>query len=366
MFAYRKLRNAMERLGKIYKFLRGRQLDCVLVKDVPTIRYLTGFTGDSSLLYVDERVAVLVTDGRYTEQARQQLKLCHVQEYKATSDHAIWDAAAALIGDKRRIGFDGDFYSFTEGTLLKSLLPASAELVNLDLRPMRMVKDERELKSLWQAFKIADAALERLLKELHSGMSEKEAAARLEYYMRSLGSEGVSFDTIVASGYRSALPHGAPSDKKLEVGDFVTFDYGATYGGYHSDTTRTVVMGMANSWHREIYAVVEEAHYRGIKNAKPGMTGRELDALIRDYIASRGYGKYFNHGLGHGVGLEIHELPNINTRGDIVLEPGMVFSIEPGIYIPGKGGVRIEDTVVLTDEGAKSLTGLKDNLLEIV
>ena len=184
--------------------------------------------------------------------------------------------------------------------------------------------------------------------------------------MRSLGSEGVSFDTIVASGYRSALPHGAPTDKTLEVGDFVTFDYGAICDGYHSDTTRTVVLGMANSWHREIYTIVEEAHYRGIKNAKPGMTGKELDGLIRDYITSRGYGKYFNHGLGHGVGLEIHELPNINSRGDVILEPGMVFSIEPGIYIPGKGGVRIEDTVVLTADGARSLTGLKDSLLEIV
>ena len=356
----------MERLGKLFKFLRRHELDCILVKDVPTIRYLTGFTGDSSLLYADDRVAILLTDGRYTEQARSQMKYCRVLEYKTASSHAIWDAAVELIGAKARVGFDADAYSYTEGSLLGELLPESARLVPVDLRPLRMVKDERELKSLWQAFKIADAAFEHLLKELHSGMSEKEAAARLEYYMRSLGSEGVSFDTIVASGYRSALPHGAPTDKTLEVGDFVTFDYGAICDGYHSDTTRTVVLGMANSWHREIYTIVEEAHYRGIKNAKPGMTGKELDGLIRDYITSRGYGKYFNHGLGHGVGLEIHELPNINSRGDVILEPGMVFSIEPGIYIPGKGGVRIEDTVVLTADGARSLTGLKDSLLEIV
>ena len=264
----------MERLGKLFKFLRGHELDCILVKDVPTIRYLTGFTGDSSLLYADDRVAILLTDGRYTEQARSQMKYCRVLEYKPASSHAIWDAAVELIGAKARVGFDADAYSYTEGSLLGELLPESARLVPVDLRPLRMVKDERELKSLWQAFKIADAAFEHLLKELHSGMSEKEAAARLEYYMRSLGSEGVSFDTIVASGYRSALPHGAPTDKTLEVGDFVTFDYGAICDGYHSDTTRTVVLGMANSWHREIYTIVEEAHYRGIKNAKPGMTGK--------------------------------------------------------------------------------------------
>jgi len=228
------------------------------------------------------------------------------------------------------------------------------------------VKDERELECLWQAHKIADAAFEQLLKELKAGMTEKELAARLEYYMRSLGSDGVSFDTIVASGHRSALPHGAPTDKVVEVGDFVTFDFGALYNGYHSDTTRTVVMGMANSWHREIYTVVQEAQYRGLKAAKPGITGKELDAEIREYLESRGYGKYFNHGLGHGVGLEIHELPNINSRGDIVLQEGMVFTIEPGVYIQGRGGVRIEDTVVLTKEGTHSLTALKKTLTEIV
>ena len=197
-------------------------------------------------------------------------------------------------------------------------------------------------------------------------LTEKELAAHLEYYMRSLGSEGVSFDTIVASGYRSAMPHGAASDKVVEVGDFVTFDFGAIYGGYHSDCTRTVVMGMANSWHKEIYSVVQEAQYRGMKAAKPGMTGAELDALVREYIEQRGYGKNFSHGLGHGVGLEIHELPWINRKGDIPLEPGMTFTIEPGIYIQGKGGVRIEDTAVMTKEGAQSLTGLKKQLIEVV
>ncbi len=352
----------MERIGKIFKFMKEHDLPCIAIKDVYTIRYLTGFTGDSSILYADDRIAVLVTDGRYIDQARSELKYCRVQEYKGN----IWETIAELAGAHQKVGFDGDAFSYEDAKALQAALAAAVEMVSVSLRTLRLIKDERELESLWQASKIADGAFERLLKEIKAGMTEKELAARLEYYMRSLGSEGVSFDTIVASGHRSALPHGAPTDKVVEVGDFVTFDFGAMYNGYHSDTTRTIVMGMANSWHREIYTVVQEAQYRGMKAAKPGITGKELDAEIRDYIESRGYGRYFTHGLGHGVGLEIHELPNINSKGDIPLQEGMVFSIEPGIYIQGRGGVRIEDTVVLTKEGAHSLTTLKKTLMEIV
>ena len=352
----------MERIGKIFKFMKEHDLPCITIKDVYTIRYLTGFTGDSSILYADDRIAVLVTDGRYIDQACSELKYCRVQEYKGN----IWETIAELAGAHQKVGFDGDAFSYEDAKALQAALAATVEMVSVSLRTLRLIKDERELESLWQASKIADGAFERLLKEIKAGMTEKELAARLEYYMRSLGSEGVSFDTIVASGHRSALPHGAPTDKVVEVGDFVTLDFGAMYNGYHSDTTRTIVMGMANSWHREIYTVVQEAQYRGMKAAKPGITGKELDAEIRDYIESRGYGRYFTHGLGHGVGLEIHELPNINSKGDIPLQEGMVFSIEPGIYIQGRGGVRIEDTVVLTREGARSLTALKKTLTEIV
>jgi Xaa-Pro aminopeptidase len=352
----------MERIGRIFKFMKEHDLPCIAIKDICTIRYLTGFTGDSSILYADDRIAVLVTDGRYTDQARSELKYCRVKEYKGN----IWETVAQLAGAHQKVGFDGDAYTYEDARALQKALPNTIEMVSVSLRALRLIKDERELENLWQAAKIADGAFERLLKEIKAGMTEKELAARLEYYMRSLGSEGVSFDTIVASGHRSALPHGAPTDKIIEVGDFVTFDFGALYNGYHSDITRTVVMGMANSWHRELYTVVQEAQYRGMKAARPGITGQELDKEIRDYIESRGYGKYFTHGLGHGVGLEIHELPNINSKGDIVLQEGMVFSIEPGVYIQGRGGVRIEDTVVLTKEGVHSLTTLKKTLTEIV
>ena len=356
----------MERTGRIFRFLESQHLDCLVTNEENTIRYLTGFTGTDSILYADDNKAVLITDGRYIFQARQEVRYCQVKEYLAENAESIWQAVVEEIGTAPKVAFDRTSFLYDEIETLKRLLGAGHELIPVELRSLRMVKDESELKSLWQAFKISDEAFNRVLAELKPGMTEKELAAHLEYYMRSLGSEKVSFDTIVASGYRSALPHGMPTDKVVEVGDFVTFDFGAVYNCHHSDTTRTVVMGMANSWHKEIYTIVEEAQYRGLKSAKPGITGRELDALVRDYIESRGYGKSFNHGLGHGVGLEIHELPNINKRGDIPLEAGMTFTIEPGIYIPGKGGVRIEDTVVLTRDGARVLTTLKKQLLEIV
>ena len=237
---------------------------------------------------------------------------------------------------------------------------------SVDFSGIRQIKDNKELEMMVHAARIADEAFFKILDDIKPGRTERSLAGRLEYYMRALGSEKVSFDTIVASGVRSALPHGMASDKVIEVGDFITFDFGAVYKGYNSDMTRTVVLGMAMDWHKEIYTVVQEAQYKGMKAARTGMTGRELDAIVRDSIAACGYGDYFVHGLGHGVGLEIHELPNINKRGNAKLETGMIFTIEPGIYIPGKGGVRIEDTVVLTEDGAKALNGVKKQLIEIV
>lgn len=351
----------MTRANKVWEIMAKEQLDCVIIKDITTIRYLTGFSGDSSLLYIDKVKGVLITDGRYTEQAKGEIKLFQVLEYTGS----IWAAAAELAKNAATVGFDGGCYTFADYIELQSLLDKT-ELKSIDLSGIRMIKDKKELELMLKAASIADEAFIKLLDDIRPGRTERSLAGRLEYYMRALGSEKTSFDTIVASGVRSALPHGMASDKTVEIGDFITFDFGAVYGGYHSDMTRTVVLGMANSWHKEIYTVVEEAQRKGIKAARCGMTGRELDAVVRECITSCGYGDYFVHGLGHGVGLEIHELPNINKKGNIQLETGMIFTIEPGIYIPGKGGVRIEDTVVLTEEGAKALNGVKKQLIEIV
>lgn len=358
----------MTRLSNILEAMIQKNVDGVLLKDENTIRYISGFTGDSSLLYIDRTNAVLITDGRYTEQARLEMSnLFRVLEYKPADSHSIWRAAVEIAQASRvkALGFDGSWYSYSDYSALKSLTEG-VELVSVDFSGIRMVKDEEELKLLETAAKISDEAFMKLLGDIKPGLTEMELAARLEYYMRELGSEKVSFDTIVASGERGALPHGMASMKKVEMGELITFDFGAVYKGYHADITRTVMLGMANSWQREIYTLVEEAQLRGLRSAKIGMTGQELDAIVRQVIVDCGYGENFIHGLGHGVGLEIHELPNINKRGNIILEKNMVFSIEPGIYIPGKGGVRIEDSVVLTEEGARPLNTVKKQLIEIV
>lgn len=336
-------------------------VDCVVIKNRNTIRYLTGFTGDAGLLYLDKNQGVLVTDGRFTEQATAQVKPFQVLEYKGS----IWTELANLAKSSQRIGFDGDRFSYDEYKRFSECVPGK-ELVSVDLNGIRIVKEKQELENLIAAAKIGDEAFLKLLPEIHQGMTEKTLAAQLEYYMKCSGSEKTSFDTIVASGPRSALPHGMPTDRVLETGDFVTFDFGAMYNGYHSDMTRTVVVGKATDWHKEIYSAVEDAQRFGVQTAKVGMTGAELDALVRKEIANRGFEKYFIHGTGHGVGLEIHELPNINRIGNTKLEEGMVFSVEPGIYIPAKGGVRIEDTVILTRDGAQPLNGIGHQLIEVI
>lgn len=336
-------------------------VDCVVIKNRNTIRYLTGFTGDAGLFYLDKNQGVLVTDGRFTEQATAQVKPFQVLEYKGS----IWTELANLAKSSQRIGFDGDRFSYDEYKRFSECVPGK-ELVSVDLNGIRIVKEKQELENLVAAAKIGDEAFLKLLPEIHQGMTEKALAAQLEYYMKCLGSEKTSFDTIVASGPRSALPHGMPTDRVLETGDFVTFDFGAMYNGYHSDMTRTVVVGKATDWHKEIYSAVEDAQRFGVQTAKVGMTGAELDALVRKEIANRGFEKYFIHGTGHGVGLEIHELPNINRIGNTKLEEGMVFSVEPGIYIPAKGGVRIEDTVILTRDGAQPLNGIGHQLIEVI
>ena len=358
----------MTRLNKVLNVMARSGVEAVLLKDENTIRYVTGFSGDSSLLYLDNKHAVLITDGRYTEQARLEMSnMFKVLEYKAVDSKSIWRAAVELAKESRvnTLGFDGAWYSYAEFSVLAEVAEGM-KLESLDFSDIRMVKDKQELELLKHAAWIADRAFTKLLLDIKPGCTERELAARLEYYMRELGSEKVSFDTIVASGERGALPHGVATEKRIEGGELITFDFGAVYKGYHSDITRTVMMGMATGWQKEVYAVVEAAQRRGIKEAQIGMTGKEVDAIVRQFIADSGYGDYFVHGLGHGVGMEIHEMPSINKRGETVLEDGMVFTIEPGIYIPGKGGVRIEDTVVLTEGGAVPLNTVRKQLIEIV
>lgn len=350
----------MTRLEHLRSYLRQSELNGIFIKGLASLRYFTGFTGDDSLAFIDDQRVFLFTDSRYTLQAAREAPNAAVIE----QHEGIW-AEVAKKSFGKKIGFEGDFFTYSDFMALTANVP-NKEWINVNLTALRIVKEREELELLKKAVAISDQAFEAIIPELSVGMTELEAAALLEYKMREFGSEGVAFPTIVASGWRSALPHGIASEKPFALGDFVTFDFGAVFKGYHSDITRTIVIGKAELWHKEIYGVVQEAQLLGCRTAKADITGAELDAVVREYIASKGYGEYFGHGLGHGVGLEIHELPVASKKGLELLQPNMTLTIEPGIYIPGRGGVRIEDTVVITPEGCQILTGVSKQLLEII
>ncbi len=351
------------RLAKLRKFLQKNGVEAVLINSLENISYFSGFRGDDSFVLVTPRCAVILTDFRYVEQARRQSSCCEVIEYKKS----LFDAVAAVY-EKERIqtaGFEGDAYSYNQYTKLAAAFPAVYK--PLDLTPLRMVKDEAELKKLKQAVAISDAAFRHVLTILRAGLTEVAVAAELENVMRRLGSERPAFATIVASGARGSLPHGTATQKPIACGDFVTMDFGAVYEGYHSDMTRTVCIGKANAKQREIYATVLEAQLLGTKTIRAGKSCKDVDAAVRQYLASAGYGKYFGHGLGHGVGLAIHELPHLSPKSaaDALLTRNMTVTIEPGVYLPKWGGVRIEDTVAVTENGCEILTASDKQLLEI-
>ena len=347
----------MTRINKVLELMAKLTVDSVIIKDVTTIRYLTGFTGDSSLFYLDRQQGVLITDGRYTQQAKNELKLFKVLEYTPVNANSIWETAAALAkkAGAQVVGFDGAWYSYNDYVTLNELL-GEIPMESMDFSGIRMIKDKKELELLLKAASIADEAFVELLDDIRPGRTERSLAGRLEYYMRAHGSEKNSFDTIVASGARSALPHGMASDKVVEIGDFITFDFGAVYRGYHSDMTRTVFLGTVSDRQRQIYEVVLEANRRGIAAAKPGNRMRDVDNAARSYIEEMGFGRYFTHRTGHSIGLEVHEAGDVSAVNDAVIQPGQCFSVEPGIYIPEENiGIRIEDLVLITEDGCEVL-----------
>lgn len=339
--------------------LHDENLKGVFIKGSVSIRYFTGFTGDDSLLYVDSTHKIIITDSRYILQAKNEAPDCEIIEHSG-----MWLEAGKLqLAGK--VALDGDYFSYSEQCALAAALP-NVVWENVDLVALRRVKTALELEFITKAVAISDRAFAELIPHIKVGMSELELAAQLEFNMRKLGSEGVAFSTIVASGIRSALPHGMPTEKIVEKGDFITFDFGATYKGYRSDITRTLVLSKATAWQREVYDIVLQANLLGENSVKEGITGFDVDAKVRQFIADNGYGAYFGHGLGHGVGMDIHEQPVLSRRGPKTILPvNAVVTIEPGIYIPGKGGVRIEDTVVVTQDGCHILTATPKQLLEI-
>ncbi|MBM7564358.1 M24 family metallopeptidase [Paenibacillus sacheonensis] len=344
------------RIAGLREKLQQIGVDAFLVTNAVNRRYISAFTGSSGVLLVSQKDSWLLTDFRYMTQAPEQaVDFAVVQHAPKWIDTVKELAVSAGI---KRLAFEQDTVVFSEYTAWKSTLGDAVELVPVSgvIEELRLYKDESELAIMRDACKLADDTFQHMLTFIKPGLREREVALEMEMFMRSRGATSSSFDTIVASGERSALPHGVASERVIGSNEFVKLDFGAYYNGYCSDLTRTVVVGKPTDRHRQIYEIVLEAQLAALAGIKPGMTGKEADALARDIITKHGFGDKFGHGTGHGLGMEIHEAPRLSIGGTTVLEPGMTVTVEPGIYLPGFGGVRIEDDIVITATGNSLLT----------
>jgi Xaa-Pro aminopeptidase len=344
----------MEKLERFRAEMEKVQVDGFLITSPYNRRYMTNFTGSAGVVLISQKEAKFITDFRYVEQAGKQAAGYEIVQHRG----AITEEAARQVKMMgiQKLGFEQDHVTFATYKAYENAIEAELVPVTGLIEKLRLIKTPSEIKILKEAAKIADAAFTHILEYIRPGLTELEVSNELEFFMRKHGASSSSFDTIVASGYRGALPHGVASDKVIEKGELVTLDYGAYYNGYVSDITRTVAVGQPSDELKGIYDIVLEAQLRGMAGIKPGMLGKEADALTRNFIEEKGYGDYFGHSTGHGIGLEVHEGPALSVRSDTILEPGMVVTVEPGIYVPGVGGVRIEDDAVITIEGNESLT----------
>jgi Xaa-Pro aminopeptidase len=355
------------RLSAVVDALTTAHADAMLVTSLPNIRYLTGFSGSSALLFVSPRDIILITDFRYQTQVGEEVGDIARVSIEAQS---LWTGLWQHLSHLSYL----EVMAFESSHLLhrdfQRLLEAGARWQwrpTVDLvETLRERKDAGELALIEVANGIATRALTHTLSQLHVGMTELEIAGVLEKSLRDEGSEGFPFASIVASGPRSALPHARSTDRRTVSGDFLLMDFGAETNGYCSDITRTFVFGTATAEQREVYDVVRVANDRAAHGVRAGMTGKDADAIARDYIEQRGYGDLFGHSLGHGLGLEVHEAPRLARTADGALAEGAVVTIEPGIYRPGWGGVRIEDDVFLGADGPKILTNFPHELIELV
>jgi len=356
---------SVDRIRAIRKKMEAQNLDGILVTNMDQVRYLTGFTGSSGLLVVGRKSADFITDSRYTIQASRQVKGARV--HLATRGPISGLTELKKYQAKNlRLGFAGESTTIYQWNELTKTLPGVLLIESNDLfLDLGWVKTRDEIGSIKKAVDISDVAFERILNMVSPGIRESELAAELEYQMAMLGSERPAFESIVASGERSALPHGIASKRKLKKGDFITFDFGATVNGYVSDITRTVVLGKATSRQKKIYGIVLRAQQAGIRKVKAGVTGASVDAVCRNTIKKAGFGKYFGHGTGHGIGYVIHTGPRVSPLTEDKLLPNNVITIEPGIYLPGWGGVRIEDDVLVTRSGRQVLNQAPKKLLEL-
>jgi len=353
------------RADRLAALLDERELDALLVTNLVNVRWLTGYTGTNGVALVGPRdLRCFVTDFRYVTQAEQQVDGF---ERRIGEQDLLDEAIAALPGGDLRLGIEDQHMAVRTFDRLREALPASIELVPAGgaVERLREHKEPQEVARIRAAAELADAALGRILRDGLMGRSERAVALALEQEMRLLGAERPSFETIVASGVHGALPHAVPRESEIAANCLVTVDWGAQLDGYCSDCTRTFAVGDPGERAREIYELVLRAQQAGLEAVRAGVSGRDADAVAREVIADAGFGERFGHGLGHGVGLEIHEAPRLARTSDATLAAGQVVTIEPGVYLPGELGVRIEDLVLVTEDGSERLSGFPKDLLTI-
>lgn len=352
------------RRQKAVKLLSELGLDALVILQPENIRYLCGFTGSDGVLLVTSDHLVFLTDSRYTTQAREEVSADRVVEYKLQADGVIEQLHSLEV---MRIGFEaGLAFGIVKG--FQKLGGTGWTWLDFkdELLSLRLHKTSDEVSAIASAADLNAAGFYEIEQMLRPGVREKDIALALEFSLRKLGADEKAFDIIVASGPRGAMPHGVASDKVLDEGELVTIDFGCRMKGYHSDETVTLALGEVSDELQRIFDAVLEAHDRALAAVTPGVALSELDRLARDHIKACGYGDYFGHGLGHGVGLEIHEAPTLSLRSTAIAEEGMVFTIEPGVYVPGVGGARIEDMVLVTADGSRTLTKIPKKFRNIL
>ncbi len=355
-----------ERITRLRQQMVGRSFDTLLITNLSNVFYLTGFTGSAGVAVVTLANEYILVDPRYTAQAKAECPTCKVVEYSARPTSV---AIGELLNDLRpdRVGYEADHVSVAFYRAIRAQVEPSISMRSTRgiVEQLRRVKVAGEIAIIQEACKIVDNTFSSLIREIKVGMTEKEAALLVDTTLRRLGADKEAFDTIAASGPRAASPHASPTDSILEKGVLLKLDFGARYCHYNSDITRTICLGEPDEKQREIYNIVLEAQLRAIDAVVPGKPGHDIDAVAREYIASKGYGENFGHGLGHALGIEVHDGPALSQTSDVVLEPGMVVTVEPGIYIDGWGGIRIEDDVLVTKSGHTILTHSTKDLLNI-
>lgn len=346
-----------QRIDRAIALFDAQRCDALLVTKMENIAYLTGFSGSSALLLMTRDEVVFTTDGRYREQASAELDVFGVGAgVTIGSFPAQLESIARTCTSVTRLGFESTHMTWSLFTRLSSELGVELVPTSGVIESLRVIKDSGEVSRIERACAIADRALGEVKHRLLEGPSEAEFAAELEYVMRVHGSTGASFETIVASGPNSALPHMRPTARRVVSGDLVVVDFGAVVEGYHSDMTRTFVIGEPSQSQLAQIQVVALAQQAGVDALTPGVTGAFVDGTCREVLEVGGFGEFFVHGTGHGVGREIHEAPSVGAKAPDILRSGMVVTVEPGAYLPGSGGVRIEDTLVMTEDGARPLT----------